>query len=86
MHDIDVSIGYKPDKGDHLAAAEYGHPMEFRILGPLYADAGSGVGPAEIWQPLLRSALAILLLRANRTCPRRLLIETLWGSRSASRA
>ena len=80
MHDIDVSIGYKPDKSDPVAAAEYGHPMEFRILGPLYADAGSGSGPAEIWQPLLRSALAVLLLRANRTCSRRLLIEALWGS------
>src|SRR5215469_12428354 len=52
--------------------------MEFRILGPLYADPGTGVGPAAIGQPLLRSALAVLLLRANMTCPSRLLIEALW--------
>lgn len=54
--------------------------MEFRILGPLYADAGSGRGPAVIRQPLLQSALALLLLRANRPCPRGMLIEALWGS------
>jgi DNA-binding SARP family transcriptional activator len=54
--------------------------MEFRILGPLYADAGSGDGPAVIAQPLLQSTLAVLLLRANRPCPRSLLIEALWGT------
>jgi DNA-binding SARP family transcriptional activator len=52
--------------------------MEFRILGPLYADPGSGVGPAAIGQPLLRSALAVLLLRANMTCPSSFLIDALW--------
>ena len=54
--------------------------MEFRILGPLYADAGTGAGPAVISQPLLQSALALLLLRANRPCPRGMLIEALWGA------
>jgi DNA-binding SARP family transcriptional activator len=54
--------------------------MEFRILGPLYADAGTGSGPVEIRQPLLQAALAVLLLRANLDCPRSLLIEALWGS------
>jgi len=54
--------------------------MEFRILGPLYADAGTGHGPAVIRQPLLQSALALLLLRANRPCPRGMLIEALWNS------
>jgi DNA-binding SARP family transcriptional activator len=54
--------------------------MEFRILGPLYADAGTDNGPAVIGQPLLQSALALLLLRANRPCPRGMLIEALWGS------
>jgi DNA-binding SARP family transcriptional activator/tetratricopeptide (TPR) repeat protein len=53
--------------------------MEFRILGPLYADAGSGSTPAVISQPLLQSALAVLLLRANRPCPRGFLIEALWA-------
>ncbi len=53
--------------------------MEFRILGPLYADAGTGHGPALIRQPLLQSALAVLLLRANRPCPRGLLVEALWA-------
>ncbi len=54
--------------------------MEFRILGPLYADAGTGRGAAVIRQPLLQSALAVLLLRANRPCPRGMLVEALWGS------
>jgi DNA-binding SARP family transcriptional activator len=58
--------------------------MEFRILGPLYADPGTGVGPAAIDQPLLRSALAVLLLRANMTCPGGLLIEALWDSEPPS--
>jgi DNA-binding SARP family transcriptional activator len=53
--------------------------MEFRILGPLCADAGTGRGPAVIGQPLLQSALAVLLLRANRPCPRSMLIEALWA-------
>jgi DNA-binding SARP family transcriptional activator len=53
--------------------------MEFRILGPVYADAGTGSGPSTISQPLLQSALAVLLLRANRPCPRTMLIEALWG-------
>jgi DNA-binding SARP family transcriptional activator len=54
--------------------------MEFRILGPLYADAGTGAGPVVISQPLLQSALAVLLLRANRPCPRSMLIEALWAA------
>ncbi len=53
--------------------------MEFRILGPLYADAGTGRGAAVIRQPLLQSALAVLLLRANRPCPRGMLVEALWA-------
>jgi DNA-binding SARP family transcriptional activator len=58
--------------------------MEFRILGPLYADAGTGRGPAVIRQPLLQSALALLLLRANRPCPRGMLIDALWGAEPPS--
>src|SRR5258708_29084421 len=54
--------------------------MEFRILGPLYADPGTGVGPAAIGQPLLQSALAVLLLRANMTCASGFLVEALWDS------
>lgn len=58
--------------------------MEFRILGPLYADAGTGRGTAVIRQPLLQSALAVLLLRANRPCPRSLLVEALWAGEPPS--
>ena len=58
--------------------------MEFRILGPLYADAGNGRGAAMIGQPLLQSALAVLLLRANRPCPRGMLVEALWASEPPS--
>src|SRR5260370_19284573 len=56
-----------------------GRSMEFRILGPLYADAGAVDGPAVIRQPLLQSALAVLLLRANRPGPRGWLIQALVG-------
>ncbi len=58
--------------------------MEFRILGPLYADPGTGAGPAAIGQPLLRTALAVLLLRANMTCPSGFLIEALWDGEAPS--
>jgi DNA-binding SARP family transcriptional activator len=58
--------------------------VEFRILGPLYADAGTDREPAVIGQPLLQSALAVLLLRANRTCPRTMLVEALWGNEAPS--
>ncbi|HYK27025.1 MAG TPA: AfsR/SARP family transcriptional regulator, partial [Streptosporangiaceae bacterium] len=58
--------------------------MEFRILGQLHADAGTGQGPAAVRQPLLRSALAVLLLRANRPCPRDWLIDALWGNEPPS--
>ena len=58
--------------------------MEFRILGPLYADAGTGDGPAVIRQPLLQSALAVLLMRANRPCPRGWLIQALWDAEQPS--
>jgi DNA-binding SARP family transcriptional activator len=54
--------------------------MEFRILGPLHADPGAGQGPVAIRQPLLQSAMTILLLRANMTCPRDWLIGALWGN------
>jgi DNA-binding SARP family transcriptional activator len=54
--------------------------VEFRILSPLYAEAGNGDGPAQISQPLIQSALAVLLLRANRPCPREWLVAALWGS------
>jgi DNA-binding SARP family transcriptional activator len=53
--------------------------MEFRILGPLSADPATGLGPVAIRQPLLQSALSLLLLRANMTCPRDWLIDALWG-------
>jgi DNA-binding SARP family transcriptional activator len=58
--------------------------VDFRILGPLYADADTGRGPEIIGQPLLQSALGVLLLRANRTCPRAMLIEALWGNEQPS--
>ena len=80
VHAIAVPIGYPTDRGDSAIPPECSHPMEFRILGPLYADAGTGSGPALLGQPLLQSALAVLLLRANRTCSRPFLIDALWGS------
>jgi len=67
-----------PGRNGYAATREREQPLEFRILGPLYADAGNGA--AIIAQPLLQSAMAVLLLRANRTCSRSFLIDALWGN------
>jgi serine/threonine-protein kinase len=51
--------------------------MEFRILGPLEVDAGSGALP--LGGPKQRAVLAHLVLRANHVVPAEVLIDGLWG-------
>ena len=51
--------------------------MQFRVLGPLEVDAGSG--PIPLGGPKQRAVLAHLLLRANQLVPSAALIDELWG-------
>ena len=51
--------------------------MEFRILGPIEIRDGGRVLPLGGGQQ--RALLALLLLRANETMSRDLLIDELWG-------
>jgi YVTN family beta-propeller protein len=53
--------------------------LDYRILGPLEVSAGGRV--IEIGGPKVRALLAILLLRANQSVPRDVLIHELWGGR-----
>jgi DNA-binding SARP family transcriptional activator len=54
----------------------------FRILGPL--DVRLGGQPATPAPPLLRSLLALLLLRGGEPCSRAWLTEALWGRHQPS--
>ena len=51
--------------------------IDYRILGPLEVSADGRV--IEIGGPRLRALLAILLLRANESVPRDVLVHELWG-------
>lgn len=51
--------------------------MQFRVLGPLEVDAGSG--PIPLGGPKQRAVLAHLLLRPNQLVPSAALIDELWG-------
>src|SRR4051812_34515033 len=51
--------------------------MEFRLLGPL--DAYAGTEPVPIARGKQRALLALLLLNANRTVPVDRLVDELWG-------
>ena len=58
--------------------------MYFKILGPLEVEDGGR--QVEIGGPKQRALLTILLLRANETVSRDVLIEELWGERPPSGA
>ncbi len=51
--------------------------IDYRILGPLEVSAGGRA--VEIGGPKQRALLAILLLRANESVPRDVLVHELWG-------
>ena len=51
--------------------------MEFRVLGPLEVDAGSG--SINLGGPKQRAILAHLLIRANELVPAETLIDEVWG-------
>src|SRR6516165_9312047 len=51
--------------------------IDYRILGPLEVSADGRL--IEIGGPKLRALLVILLLRANESVPRDVLVHELWG-------
>src|SRR5215469_7228250 len=51
--------------------------IDYRILGPLEVSADGRL--IEIGGPKLRALLIILLLRANESVPRDVLVHELWG-------
>ena len=51
--------------------------IDYRILGPLEVSANGR--PIEIGGPKLRALLVTLLLRANESVPRDVLVHELWG-------
>src|SRR6516165_8367107 len=54
-----------------------GDMIDYRILGPLEVSADGRV--IEVGGPKLRALLIILLLRANESVPRDVLVHELWG-------
>ncbi len=64
--------------------ASGGGRMQFRVLGPLEVDAGSGAIP--LGGPKQRSVLAHLLLRANQLVPAETLVDEIWGDESPQQA
>ncbi len=55
----------------------YGRSVQFRVLGPLEVDAGSG--PIPLGGPKQRAVLAHLLVRPNQLVPAETLIDEIWG-------
>ncbi len=64
--------------------ASCGGRMQFRVLGPLEVDAGSGAIP--LGGPKQRAVLAHLLLRANQLVPAETLVDEIWGDESPQQA
>ncbi|HEX6843657.1 MAG TPA: BTAD domain-containing putative transcriptional regulator, partial [Actinomycetota bacterium] len=58
--------------------------MQFRVLGPLEADAGDG--PIDLGGPKQRAVLASLLMRANQVVPADTLIVEVWGEEPPEKA
>ena len=58
--------------------------MQFRVLGPLEVDAGSG--PIPLGGPKQRAVLAHLLIRANQLVPAETLIDEIWGEEPPEKA
>ncbi len=52
--------------------------MRFRVLGPLLAEADDGT-PLALVRPSQRSTLAVLLMYAQQSPTKALLIDALWG-------
>jgi WD40 repeat protein/DNA-binding SARP family transcriptional activator len=55
----------------------HGTTMQFRLLGPIEVDAGSG--PIPLGGPKQRAVFAHLLIRANELVPAGTLVDEIWG-------
>ncbi|HEX6399562.1 MAG TPA: BTAD domain-containing putative transcriptional regulator, partial [Actinomycetota bacterium] len=62
----------------------FGGTKQFRVLGPLEVDGGSG--PLRLGGPKQRSVFAHLLMRPNELVPVETLIEEVWGEDSPEKA
>jgi WD40 repeat protein/DNA-binding SARP family transcriptional activator/class 3 adenylate cyclase len=66
------------------ARRAYGGTLQFRVLGPLEVDAGSG--PVPLGGPKQRAVLAHLLIRANELVPADTLVDEVWGEAPPEKA
>jgi WD40 repeat protein/DNA-binding SARP family transcriptional activator len=62
----------------------YGGTMQFRVLGPLEVDAGSG--PIPLGGPKQRAVLACLIVRANELVSAETLVDQVWGEEPPEQA
>jgi WD40 repeat protein/DNA-binding SARP family transcriptional activator len=66
-------------RAEHIGTVRHGR-MQFRVLGPLEVDAGSG--PIPLGGPKQRAVLAHLLIRPNELVPADTLVDEIWGDES----
>jgi DNA-binding SARP family transcriptional activator/class 3 adenylate cyclase len=62
----------------------YGGTLQFRVLGPLEVDAGSG--PIPLGGAKQRAVLAHLLIRANELVSAETLVDEVWGEEPPEKA
>jgi WD40 repeat protein/DNA-binding SARP family transcriptional activator/class 3 adenylate cyclase len=74
---VDVPERMRALAPSRQARRVYGETLQFRVLGPLEVDAGSG--PIPLGGPKQRAVLAHLLIRANELVPAETLIDQIWG-------
>lgn len=74
---IDVAERMRALAPRRQARRVFGGTLQFRVLGPLEVDAGSG--PIPLGGPKQRAVLAHLLIRANDLVPTETLVDEIWG-------
>jgi WD40 repeat protein/DNA-binding SARP family transcriptional activator len=80
----DATLDIAQDDAARPARRVYGGRIQFRVLGPLEVDAGSG--PIPLGGPKQRAVLAHLLFRANEVVPAETLVDELWGEEPPEKA
>jgi WD40 repeat protein/DNA-binding SARP family transcriptional activator/class 3 adenylate cyclase len=81
---IDVAQRMRALAPSRQARRVYRGTLQFRVLGPLEVDAGSG--PVPIGGPKQRVVLAHLLIRANELVPAETLVDEVWGEQPPEKA
>ena len=82
--EIDVAAQMRTFRPRSTARGVYGRRMQFRILGPLEVDAGSG--PIHLGGPKQRVVLAHLIVRANELVAAETLVDEIWGDEPPEKA